>query len=62
VEELLLELLGLPFVVYGFGILIIVNNEGSSEAIVGGILWMALGTVGIVFWVRRKIRERKKSE
>ena len=57
-EELLLELIGLPFFVYGLGILIIVNSEGSMGTIAGGILWMALGTVGIVFQIRRKIKKR----
>ena len=59
-EDLLLELIGMPFFVYGLGILMIVNSEGSMEAIAGGILWMALGTVVIVILVMKKIKKRSR--
>ncbi len=44
-------------VAYGLGILIIINNRDSMEAIIGGILWMFCLTVVIAFRIRSRIRK-----
>ena len=52
---------GYLLLVYGVGILLIVHSEGSWVAVVFGILWMAGGTVGIVFWIRKKIKKLRSN-